>query len=347
MKYTQLSVSYSISKIIKGNWQLAGGHGKVDKGKAIEEMFKFVEAGITTFDCADIYIGVEEMIGDFLLKYKNRYGKKNVSKIKIHTKYVPDLSSLGSIVEEDVEFVIDRSLKRLRADYLDLVQFHWWDYDVPRYVEVAHHLKSLQRKGKIKHIGVTNFDVAHLRELIENRIPVISNQVQYSVLDHRAENGMVKFCQKNNIKLLCYGTAAGGFLSEKYLDLPEPREPLENRSLVKYKLIIDDFGGYKLFQELLRCLDKIAKKHCVSLTNVAGRYILQKSQVAGIIIGARNADQLQDNLKIFSFNLNGEDIASIEEIVKKSYGPIGDVYSLERIKNGKHATIMKYNLNKV
>jgi len=343
----ELTKGYKISRIIKGGWQLAGGHGFVDRKKAIEDMFEFVSAGVSTFDCADIYTGVEEMIGDFISLYKKRYGRNSISKIHVHTKFVPDLDLLSTIVKRDVGSIIDRSLKRLGIEQLDLVQYHWWDYDAPRYVEVAHYLVDLQKKGKIKYIGTTNFDAFHLKEIIDSGVPVVSNQVQYSVLDHRPEYGMLKFCQKYNIKLLCYGTAAGGFLSEKYLDVKEPIEPLENRSLTKYKLIIDEFGGWELFQELLGVLKKIADKHGVSITNVATRYILDKIQVAAVIIGARNIGHLQDNLNVFNFNIDPEDLKHLNQILKQAKGPLGDTYSLERIKRGRHASIMKYNLNKV
>jgi aryl-alcohol dehydrogenase-like predicted oxidoreductase len=93
----------------------------------------FVEAGITTFDCADIYTGVEELIGAFLADYRPGTGGR--PEVQVHTKYVPDLRSLGSLRKADVEGAIDRSLRRLRVDRLDLVQFHWWDYSVPGWIE--------------------------------------------------------------------------------------------------------------------------------------------------------------------------------------------------------------------
>jgi aryl-alcohol dehydrogenase-like predicted oxidoreductase len=157
---------------------------------------------------------------------------------------------------------------------------------------------------------------------------------------------MVDFCREHNMKLLCYGTVAGGFLSQQYVGVPEPKEPFENRSLVKYKLIIDDFGGWELFQELLVALSTIATKYNASITNVATRYVLEKSQVAGIIIGGYDTSFLRDNLKVFEFHLDEEDRDMIQKILGKSIGPQGDTYSLERIKGGKHASIMRYNLNK-
>ncbi|OGE32326.1 aldo/keto reductase [Candidatus Daviesbacteria bacterium RIFCSPHIGHO2_02_FULL_36_13] len=334
----ELAPGYSISKILKGGWQLAGGHGPIDRKSAIEDMPIFVQTGITTFDFGDIYTGVEELIGEFI----RQHGAKDV---QLHTKYVPDLDTLPSVDRPYTERVIDRSLSRLGIDTLDLVQFHWWDYSVPRYIDVAQHLVDLQRSGKIRNIGVTNFDVPRLKELVEAGIPIVTNQVQYSVLDQRPEHGMVEFCQQQGIKLLCYGTVAGGFLSERYLGVPEPREPLENRSLTKYKLIVDDFGGWELFQEMLTTLAIVAKKHRVSMTNVATRFVLDKPQVAGIIIGARNTNHLEDNLRVFDFDLDEEDNRLLESVIRKSPGIQGDTYALERDINDRHGRIMHYNNN--
>lgn len=342
----ELASGYSISRILKGGWQLAGGHGPVDKKQAIEDMFAFAEAGITTFDFGDIYTGVEELVGEFLNQYRRKINKKSINGIQLHTKFVPDMSSLSTITKKDVEQGINRSLQRLGVEQLDFVQFHWWDYDIPRYLEVATYLAHLQKAGKIKHIGLTNFDVPRVKEFLDASIPVISHQVQYSVLDHRPEHGMIRFCKEYGIKLLCYGTVAGGFLSEKYLEVPAPQEPLENRSLTKYKLIIDEFGGWELFQELLTTLSSVAKKHNMSIANVASRYILDKPQVAGVIIGARNTSHLEDALNIFNFELNKDDRDLIKRVIGQSKGPKGDAYDLERIKGGRHAGIMKYNLNK-
>lgn len=342
---TELIKGYSISRILKGGWQLAGGHGVIDSQTAIEDMFKFVEAGITTFDFGDIYTGVEKMVGEFLKKYRSKFGDKRLKDIQLHTKFVPDLAVLSVVDRSYVQKGIDRSLQRLGVEQLDLVQFHWWDYNIPRYVEVALYLQEMQKKGKIKFLGVTNFDVPRLREIIDAGVEFISNQTQYSLLDHRPEHGMVEFCQNHGIKLLCYGGVAGGFLSEQYIDVPQPQPPLENRSLTKYKLIIDDFGGWELFQQLLTTLADIAKKHRVSLTNIAVRYILDKPQVAGVIVGARNANHIEDTLRTFDFELDNEDKTLLGSVISNSKGPKGDTYSLERIKGGKHASIMKYNLN--
>jgi aryl-alcohol dehydrogenase-like predicted oxidoreductase/predicted N-acetyltransferase YhbS len=342
----RLAPGYTISRLIKGGWQLAGGHGNIEREQALDDMRLYVEAGVTTFDCADIYTGVEELIGAFLRRHRGAMRDGSLPQVQVHTKYVPDLDSLPTLTRRDVAAVIDRSLRRLGVERLDLVQFHWWDYDVPGYVEAALHLQALQKAGKIKQIGMTNFDVPHLAEILSAGVPVVSNQVQYSVLDQRPERDVVELCERHNIALLCYGTVAGGFLSDPYLGLPEPDPPLENRSLTKYKLIIDEFGGWALFQELLVTLKEIARKHNTSVATVATRTVLQKKGVAAAIVGARHARHLPDALRLFSFALDEGDLEAIRCITDQAQGPAGDVYSVERIKGGKHAAIMKTNLNR-
>jgi aryl-alcohol dehydrogenase-like predicted oxidoreductase len=186
-----------------------------------------------------------------------------------------------------------------------------------------------------------------LAEIVTAGVPVISNQVQYSVLDLRPERGMVDFCRMNDITLLCYGTVAGGFLSDRYLGQVEPVAELENRSLTKYKLIIDDFGGWDLFQQLLAILKEIAEKHQVSIAMVATRFVIQQKGVGAAIIGVRHPRHLPDTLGLFDFELDQKDLSAIRRILDQAQGPTGDVYTVERIKGGKHGAIMKYNLSKV
>lgn len=345
MERTEIRPGYYISKVIKGGWHLAGGHGSIDESKALDDMYKFVKAGITTFDCADIYTGVEDLIGKFRKKYQDEFRSGDLLPIQVHTKYVPDYGDLATLKKEDTEKIIDRSLKRLQVEQLDLVQFAWWDYQFPRYLETAVHLSELQKSGKIKYIGVTNFDTPRIEQMIEAGVEITTNQVQYSVLDHRVETSMTTLAQEHNIPYLCYGTVAGGFLSDYYLGKPDPKHPLENRSLTKYRLIIDEFGSYDLFQELLLTLRDIADKHEVGIAEIASKYILQKPMVGGVIVGARNSKHLQSLQKLDSFSLDNNDINKILKIRKLSNGPNEPFYALERDKTGKHGSIMKYNLN--
>jgi len=339
-----LTDSYSISRVIKGGWQLAGGHGSVDEQQAIADMRDFVSAGITTFDCADIYTGVEELIGKFLRKHQPEFNSGELPPVQIHTKYVPDLDALAVVSKADTEKIIDRSLKRLGVERLDLVQFAWWDYSVPRYVDVCLHLVDLQKAGKIRYIGATNFNVAKLGEMLDAGCPLITNQVQYSVLDGRPARQMQDFLQQRGMSFLCYGSVAGGFLTEKYLGAAEGIYS-ENRSLVKYQLIIEEIGGFDQFQKLLRVLKDIADEHDVRIAEVAAQYVLQQKQVAAVIIGARNARHLQGLQKLARLNLEETQIEKIQSVIDTGSAVPGDVYDIERDRHGPHGRIMKYNLN--
>jgi len=342
----QLAENYTISRVINGCWQLSEGHnlkGTLDTNDIMRAFHLLVEKGFTTFDCADIYTGVEEFLGQFVLQLKKN-SAFSAEDIQIHTKFVPDADILNEVDFKYTEKIIDRSLKRLNRDVLDLVQFHWWDYEVPGYLDVAGYLSKLKEKGKIRHIAVTNFDTAHLAELVENDIPIVSMQTQYSVLDRRAEKGLLQYCKSKGISLLCYGTLSGGFLSEKWIGNP-PADP-ETRSQVKYLQVIEETLGFEGYQKLLVLFDRMAKRHHVSIANIAGKYILSQEGVGAAIIGVRNSRHVDSNQKIFSFDLDQAEIEEIKQFLDQYKILDGDVFGLERTVGSKFRNIMKMNLNK-
>lgn len=341
----ELRPGYSISRVIKGGWQLAGGHGEFDRDEAVSDMTRFVDAGIDTFDCADIYTGVEEMIGEFLTALRRDRGLAAANAVKVHTKLVPDFDRLDSYGPKDIEAIIDRSLRRLTVERLDLVQFYWWDPTRGDPIGTLSSLKDLQAKGKIRFLGANNWDSDRIEPLLDAGLDLVSIQVQYSLLDARPEGRFAEWCASRNIGLLCYGTIAGGFLTDAWLGKPDPGFEFTNRSLVKYRLIIDEFGGWDLFQKLLETLERIAGKHGVTIAAVASRAILDRPNVAAAIIGARTARHLNATLPIFELSLDDEDRAQIDAILANRRGPEGPIYALEGDKAGPHGRIMKYNLN--
>ncbi|WP_439105596.1 aldo/keto reductase [Congregibacter sp.] len=332
---------YAISRVIKGGWQLSDGHSKTLSSDPVADMFAFVERGIDTFDCADIYTGVEAMIGEFVAANNKR---SSPYPIRIHTKYVPDYDQLGNLRKQDVEAIIDRSLLRLKKERLDMVQFHWWNYAAPGVLEAAVWLKELQQSGKIELLSTTNFNTEKTREILDAGVELATSQVQYSLLDPRPEKALLKLCADRNMHLLCYGTLAGGFLSEQWLGKPEPSS-FDNRSLIKYKLMIDEIGGWELFQSLLQTLNLIATKHAVTIASVASNWVLEQSQVAAVIIGSRNAAHVDRYKEVFDLQMDAHDRDAITTIKAQMSIPPEDVFDLERDKSGPHGSIMKYNLN--
>ena len=286
------------------------------------------------------------MIGAFRSEYGNRRGAEALAQIKVHTKLVPDLEALPTVNRTYIRNIVETSATRLRMQQLDLVQFHWWDYAVPRYLEAIGWLDELRREGKVAQIGGTNFDTDRTLEIMKSGVPLLSMQVQYSLLDGRAERKMGPAALANDMVLFCYGSVAGGFLGDRWLGQAEPEHPLENRSLTKYKLIIDDFGGWDLFQALLRCLRGIADRHQTDIATVASAAMLDRPAVAAVIVGARNRSHLAQNVKVAELQLTAADKAEIAAIVAQGSVPEGDTFALERDRTGRHGNIMKYNLNK-
>lgn len=336
-----LAPGYTISRVAKGNWQLAARHGRpYVQDDAVEDMRRFVEVGINAFDCADHYVGVEETIGVFRRRYP-----EIARQLRVSTKYTPDAELLARLTRRDVETAVDTSLERLGVERLDLVQFHWWDYDIPGCTQALLWLQELQQAGKVAHLGTTNFDVPHMQEIVAAGVKLLTHQPQYSVMDLRPERGMVEFCREHGIRLLCYGTIAGGFLSNRWLGQPDPPQPYANRSLVKYRLIIEEFGGWDAFQALLARMDGIARKHRSTIAAVAARYVLDKPQVACALVGAKDSRHLQDTLDIFTLELDAEDTALLDGLAAAGSRIPGDCYAVERDKASSHARIMQMNQN--
>ena len=324
---TQLTQDLSICRILNGMWQVSGGHGQINHNSAISQMLEYAENGFNTWDMADIYGPAESLYGDFRNELEKRKGSNELEKNQGFTKFVPNPGPMSSSI---VTYYIDESLKKMNVDSIDLLQFHWWDYQDSSYLDALKHLSKLQNEGKIKHLGLTNFDTERIKIIIENDFKIVSNQVQYSILDQRPEKIMIPFFIKYGIQILSYGTLLGGFFSEKYLNVDEPtRADLTTASLQKYKNMIDIWGGWQLFQELLEVLNNISKKHNCSIANIATKFILDKPQVAGVIIGARLgiSDHREDNSKVFELKLDQDDISLISSVTSKSndlFDTIGD-----------------------
>lgn len=323
----QFTPDLNICRIINGMWQVSGGHGRIDPKVAVQAMFEYLDAGYTTWDLADHYGPAEDLIGEFRRQLADKRGQSALNQIQAFTKWVP---RPGRMTRKLVEKNIDISRRRMAVECLDLLQFHWWDYSDSRYLDALKFLAELQQEGKIKHLALTNFDTEHLKIILDQGIAIVSNQVQFSLVDRRPLIEMIPFCQGQGIQLFAYGTLCGGLLSEQYLGQPEPQGgALNTVSLRKYKNMVDAWGGWNLFQDLLAGLDKIARKYGVTIPNVAVRYILEQPAVAGAIVGARLgiSEHRQDNAKVFDFDLDQADqeqISKIQDLAKNLFQSIGD-----------------------
>ena len=334
----ELTPGYSIARIINGCWQLTPDHGGGvgSRKETLRRFAELVDHGFTTFDCADIYAGTEALLGDF------RQSLADPASIQIHTKFVPDKASLHTLNERGIDAVIERSLTRLGVERLDLVQFHWWDYDTDGLMRMYERLLYLQGSGKIRLIGVTNFNTDKLRELLDCHPSIVSMQAQYSLVDRRPERTMIDCCSENGVGLLAYGVLAGGFLNGRYRGEAAPGDM--NRSLKKYRLIIDEAGGWASFQSLLGLLDSIAAKHDAGIDRVAARWVLDQPAVTAIILGTGRRSRVRENLSIGRIKLDDEDRERLAAHLSGQAVPPGDPYDLERDPDGVHSQILRTDL---
>jgi aryl-alcohol dehydrogenase-like predicted oxidoreductase/enamine deaminase RidA (YjgF/YER057c/UK114 family) len=326
----RLAPDLEIARLVTGLWQVADmerGGVPLDPERASTAMLDYVRSGFDTFDMADHYGSAELISGRMLARAAA--GEHSGARPAVFTKWCPTPGPMSAaIVREGVE----RSRRRLGVAAIDLLQFHWWSFDHPSYLDALLELAALKREGLIRHVGLTNFDTAHLRLAVKHGVPITTNQVCFSVLDRRAAGAMTAFCLESGVRLLAYGSLGGGLISSRWLGRPEP-EPgaIDDWSKMKYKRFVDAIGGWRALQAILVALDAVAGRHGVSLANVATRWVLEQPAVAAAIVGARlgEREHRDDNLRIFGFALDAQDHARLDAAFAQSEmlgGDCGDEY---------------------
>ncbi|MFI0848490.1 aldo/keto reductase [Mesorhizobium sp. IMUNJ 23232] len=319
-----LAENLSISRLVCGLWQVADlekdGTLLVPE-RGADALDAYARAGFDTFDMADHYGSAELITGRLLARYP--HGRRPTA----FTKWCPEP---GPMTADIVRRGVQERLDRLGVDKVDLLQFHWWTFEHPAWLDALHEMAQLNEEGLIGAIGVTNFDAAHLALALADGVPVATNQVSFSLVDRRAAGALSDLCQAKGVKLLAYGTLCGGFLADKWLGQPEPTA-IADWSRSKYKRFIDTAGGWDAFQGILRAAAAIGQRHGVSVSNVATRWVLDHDAASATIVGARlgESEHRADNLKVFGFSLDAEDRAALDAAfaaTKPIPGDCGDEY---------------------
>ncbi len=318
----ELAPGYTISRLIRGGWQL----GPDPSADALEDLAAFARAGITTFEISDTYDGAENLLGRFLAEAPIRLGEETARRIKVHTRYTAPLGS-GAPSRAGVTASIDRSLRRLGTERLDLLQIQWWDFAAPGLADVAGWLAGLAAAGKIDRLGVANFGIATLKDLAESGIPIVSNQVQCSLLDRRPENGLIEYCRGAGVALLTYGALAGGFLTDRW---HRQHDDARSAGSEEYRCIVDEAGGWDSLQSLLAALDEVARAKGVDIAALALAWVLGRSGVMATLVGASSAARIPGLQRAGEITLSEEDEAQIDEALKRLHPLAGDVGEFER-----------------
>ncbi|KIM37685.1 hypothetical protein M413DRAFT_448219 [Hebeloma cylindrosporum] len=308
---------FTTPRIWTGLWQLSSNAwGSASVSKVRSGMARHVEMGYTAFDIADHYGSAEIIFGQFRESMPT-------SQILGATKWCVFKSVNPS--RNVVQAAVQERMERMRSKCIDLLQFHWQDYADKGYLVALNHLLDLRDEGVISAIGLCNFDTIRTDEICTELGPgaVVSNQVQFSLIDTRPLHGMADVCQKHGLKLLTYGTLCGGFLTDKWLGSPEPDAYSGNLTPSQRKyldMIVQAWGTWGLFQSLLTVLRTIGDRHGRSIANVAARWVLDHPFVGAVIIGARLglSEHPDDNQKVFGFQLTPKDNLAIENVLDRS-----------------------------
>lgn len=319
----KLSDRLDISRALTGLWQVADiekDGATIDPDTGANWLAAYADRGFDTFDMADHY-GSAEIIAGHLL------ARGRAPRPLAFTKWCPPP---GPMTAEVVRAGVEERLQRLQVDRIDLLQFHWWTFEHPEWLDALHELARLREEGLIAELGVTNFDAGHLNLALSDGVPILTNQVSFSLIDRRAAGDLAEVCARHGAWLLGYGTLNGGFLSDKWLGQPEPQD-ITDWSKMKYHRFIQTAGGWEAFQAVLRTAAGVARKHGVSISNVATRWVLEQARVAGVIIGARLGEAVHtaDNLRLFSFALDTDDHAALDAAFADTApipGDCGDEY---------------------
>lgn len=305
MRYNKLGgLDIELSRLGLGGWQLGGhGWGKVSEREMVKAIQKAVDKGVTFFDTAPVYgLGhSEEVLGNALgAKRKNVIIATKVGLVwKKDNTFVKFTDSSPVNIEKEV----DKSLKRLKTDYIDLYQIHWPDPNTP-IEDTLVAMGKLKKSGKIRCIGCCNFPLELLKESLKyGELKTI--QVPYNLIDRKVEDNLLPFCRENNVRVLTYSPIARGFLSRKY-DKNTNFELDDHRSKGE-----DEYFHGEAFLKNLKVLEKVevmARRLDKTPAQVALRWVLENSCVTAAIFGAKTVAQVEENVAVSDFALSKEDM---------------------------------------
>jgi aryl-alcohol dehydrogenase-like predicted oxidoreductase/enamine deaminase RidA (YjgF/YER057c/UK114 family) len=324
METVDLAPGLTVGRIAHGLWQIADmerGGEPIDPVAGAAAMARYADQGFDAFDMADHYGSAEIVAGGF------RRAHDPAGRVKLFTKWCPSPDFLDPAA---IRAGVRRSHERMGLERIDLMQFHWWRYAHPAYLDCLAEMAAMVKEGSIGALGLTNVDTDHLALILAEGIPISTNQVSFSLIDRRAAGRLSALCLEKDVKLLAYGTLAGGFLSDRWLGAPEPTD-IGDWSKMKYKRFIDQAGGWEPFQRLLATLRSVADRHGVGISLVATRWVLDHPAVGCAIVGARlgERDHGDETAGLFDLRLTEADHRDIEVAaadLRAIPGDCGDEY---------------------
>lgn len=313
---------YRISRIIRGGWQQ---HAAADFDAAAEadRIEAFIQAGVDTFETSDTYGNVDDALRIAIARRRDR----GLPLPRVHSRIT---------LPCDVDAACAAAAGRLGLPCLDLVQLQSWKLEETALADAALRLAELANEGRLRHVGLMNIDEATLELLLRQDVRPLTLQVQLSLLDRRPLSRLVRLAMREGVALLAYGALAGGFIDRRWLGRPDPgmAPGPGDRFHAEYRAIIDAFGGWALFQELLGAVATVAERQGVAMASVALRWVLDRPCVAATLVGASEPARAHAWGEVFSMQLTAADMAVLDAVLSRARGPHGAVGGLERDPSG-------------
>ncbi|MBD3412951.1 MAG: aldo/keto reductase [Candidatus Aminicenantes bacterium] len=326
MKYRTLgNTDLQISTVSFGCWAIIGGFnwGHQEKKDSLDALCAAYDSGINFFDTAEAYGNgySEQLIAEALGKKRDR--------IIIASKASPP-----HFTSDKLRTACERSLKNLRTGYIDLYQLHWPNWEIP-IQETLGSLEQLKQEGKIRAYGVSNYGPQDLKECLQTKFEISSNQMAYSLLFRAVEYEVLSLCQDNHISLLCYSPIMQGLLTGKFNsieEIPEDRQRTRHFSSSRPEARHNEEGAEAETMEAVSRIRKIAKDAGISMTSLSIAWLLSQPSVATAIVGGRSADQAKKNALAADVELETETLSRLSqatEQLKQKMGRNLDMWETE------------------
>jgi aryl-alcohol dehydrogenase-like predicted oxidoreductase len=330
MTAVDLRRHYRIPSLIYGTWHLHAHARTIDWTIELSNLLRVFELGFVAIEASDTYQNVEELLARFREDLLEKLGTEAAARLLVHHRI--SQSGQKPLIPTDVRASVHRLLRLLKKERLDLVQLQWWNLELPGWIDAVTELGQLQDEGAIAAIGVTNFPTTAVKMLISTGMPIVSNQVQMSLIDPRAQGDLREVCEAGNIHLLGYGALAGGFLSDRWLGQPDPGmaptvdQPFE----IMYRIQIERFGGWSWMQQLLQVLSARAACHGTDIATITLAWTLRRSGASALLVGISNPRRAEAYLRSLEIVLTEDDDSAIQAVLQQRATIDGEIADVER-----------------
>jgi len=293
---------------IGGPWQF--GWGPQDDNEAVKAVIKAIELGINWIDTAAIY-GCghsEELVGKALKEIRT----KPIVATKCSLLWNEKREKVSCLKAKSIKKECEDSLKRLGIETIDLYQMHWPEPQSDL-EEGWGAMAQLQKEGKVRYIGVSNYNVAQL-EIIGKVAPVASLQPAYNMFRRDIEKELLLYCKKNNIGVVAYSPMCRGLLTGKF-----NKQYLKTLAPDDHRLKSGEFNEpqFSINLEFVEKIKPIAQRNNKTIAQLAIAWVLRRPEVTSAIVGARKPSQIEETYSAGDFKLSKKDITEIETLLKE------------------------------